>query len=168
MINIVQDWHWWVIGTLLIVLNALSRSVILTMLGLAAIIIGFILTIDPFFPVKHQMGGFVMLAMTLILISSLLNKGNLELFPKQGPLNEGPGKEHIGKTYTLEVPMFEGSGTLNIEGKIWPVDGRDLDKGTKVRVIGCRGETLLVVDEKAAQKFEAEKAKRAKESEQHV
>ena len=155
MINIVEDWHWWVIGTLLMVFNVFSRNKILIILGLVAIIVGFVLTLDPFFPVKHQLGGFLVLSTVLIFVTyGVFNKTVVV------PLNEGPGKELIGKRFILDVPMFEGNGTLNIEGTIWNIEGRDLPKGSEVRVIACRGETLLVVDEKAAKKFEKEKAQR--------
>ena len=155
MINIVEDWHWWVIGTLMMVFNVFSKTKILIIIGVAAIIVGFILTVEPLFPVKHQLGVFLVLSTMSIMASYYL-------FPPKEleKLNEGPGKEYIGKTYTLDVPMFEGNGTLNIDGKIWNIEGRDLPKGTTVRVISCRGETLLVTDENTLRKYEAEKAQK--------
>ena len=153
MINIVEDWHWWVIGTLIMVFNVFSKTKILIMLGLTAIIIGFILTVEPLFPVKHQLGVY-------IAVSSLMILSSFYLFPKGAPdkLNEGPGKEFIGNVYELDVPMFEGNGTLNIDGTIWNIEGRDLPKGTKVKVVSCRGETLLVIDEQTITKYEEKKA----------
>lgn len=156
MINIVEDWHWWVLGTLIMVFNVFSRNKTLVLLGLAAIIIGFVLTIEPLFPVKHQLGGYLVLSSLLLFLSHTVFSNKEE----PAPLNEGPGKDYIGKTFPLEVPVFEGNGTLKIDGKIWNVEGRDLPKGNEVRVIACRGDTLLVVDEQAAQKFEVEKAQK--------
>ena len=155
MINIVEDWHWWVIGTLMMVFNVFSKTKILIIIGVAAVIVGFILTVEPLFPVKHQLGVFLVLATMSIMASYYI-------FPPKEleKLNEGPGKEYIGKTYKLDVPMFEGNGTLNIDGKIWNIEGRDLPKGTVVRVVSCRGETLLVTDESTLQKYEAKKAQK--------
>lgn len=157
MINIVEDWHWWVVGTLILVLSSLSRSTTMILAGLAAIIIGFVLTVDPLFPVKHQIGGFFVLSTAFYLISTLFTRGKNQ----KEALNEGPGAAFVGKTFTLEYPIIEGSGTLKIDGKIWSIEGKDQEHGVDIRVIASRGETLLVVSEASAQKFEEEKARRA-------
>ena len=52
--------------------------------------------------------------------------------------------QHIGQCYDLIDPIVNGRGSVKIGDSIWRVEGPELPKGARVRVLGADG-TLLKV-----------------------
>jgi len=154
MINIVEDWHWWVLGTLLLVMSSLGRSSLLILLGIAGVVVGFLLTLDPFLPIKDQLGIFAVLSVTLVLIGQFILKPH-ERKQREDRVRD-VGRKLVGRTFILGEDLTDGVGTIKHDGEVWTIEGRDMRKGTEVRVISARGEVLRVANEETAKKAEAE------------
>jgi membrane protein implicated in regulation of membrane protease activity len=50
----------------------------------------------------------------------------------------------VGRVFTLEKPIIDGSGTVRIDDTIWRVAGPDTPAGTRVRVVEAKGANLTV------------------------
>ena len=50
----------------------------------------------------------------------------------------------IGREFTLEKPIVDGTGTVRIDDTIWRVAGPDAPAGSKVRVVQADGASLTV------------------------
>lgn len=55
------------------------------------------------------------------------------------------GQRHVGRTAVLEQPIEAGRGRIRLGDSWWIVEGPDLEKGVKVRVVAARG-TMLIVE----------------------
>jgi membrane protein implicated in regulation of membrane protease activity len=50
----------------------------------------------------------------------------------------------VGREFTLEKPIVDGSGTVRIDDTIWRVAGPDAPAGSRVRVVRADGASLTV------------------------
>ena len=50
----------------------------------------------------------------------------------------------IGREFTLEKPIVDGSGTVRIDDTIWRVAGPHAPAGSRVRVVQADGASLTV------------------------
>jgi hypothetical protein len=54
------------------------------------------------------------------------------------------GHSHIGQVLVLEKGLQNGSGSVRIGNRDWPVRGPNLPPGAKARVTGVDGSVLLI------------------------
>jgi membrane protein implicated in regulation of membrane protease activity len=50
----------------------------------------------------------------------------------------------VGRVFTLEKPIVDGSGTVRIDDTIWRVAGPDAPAGSRVKVVQVDGANLTV------------------------
>jgi inner membrane protein len=50
----------------------------------------------------------------------------------------------VGRVFTLEKPIIDGSGTVRIDDTVWRVAGPDTPAGSRVRVVKADGASLTV------------------------
>jgi inner membrane protein len=50
----------------------------------------------------------------------------------------------VGREFTLEKPIIDGSGTVRIDDTIWRVAGPDAPAGSRVRIVQADGASLTV------------------------
>jgi membrane protein implicated in regulation of membrane protease activity len=50
----------------------------------------------------------------------------------------------VGRVFTLEKPIIDGSGTVRIDDTVWRVAGPDSPAGSRVRVVQADGASLKV------------------------
>jgi inner membrane protein len=50
----------------------------------------------------------------------------------------------IGRTFTLEKPIVDGSGTVRVDDTVWRVTGSDIPAGRRVKVVRIDGTALHV------------------------
>jgi membrane protein implicated in regulation of membrane protease activity len=50
----------------------------------------------------------------------------------------------VGREFTLERPIVDGTGTVRIDDTIWRVAGPDAPAGSRVRVVQADGASLTV------------------------
>ena len=55
------------------------------------------------------------------------------------------GNQYIDRTFTLEKPIENGKGKIEVDDSIWKVEAEtDFKKGEKVKVVGVDGTVLKV------------------------
>jgi inner membrane protein len=50
----------------------------------------------------------------------------------------------VGRVFTLEKPIIDGTGTVRIDDTIWRVAGPDTPAGSRVRIVQADGASLTV------------------------
>ena len=50
----------------------------------------------------------------------------------------------VGRVFTLEKPIIDGSGTVRIDDTIWRVAGPNAPAGSRVRIVQADGASLRV------------------------
>jgi membrane protein implicated in regulation of membrane protease activity len=50
----------------------------------------------------------------------------------------------VGRVFTLEKPIVDGSGTIPIDDTVWRITGADVPAGCRVKVVRVEGTALHV------------------------
>jgi membrane protein implicated in regulation of membrane protease activity len=50
----------------------------------------------------------------------------------------------LGREFTLEKPIIDGTGTVRVDDTVWRVAGPDTPAGTRVKVVQVEGAKLTV------------------------
>ena len=135
-------WHWFILGCALVVLEILAPGVIFVWLGVAAIITGIIAM-----AISSLSWEFEFLIFTVLSVVSVFAGRALIRRRPTGtdhPLLNRRGEQYVGRVYTLDEAIVNGSGKLHIDDTIWKVSGNDLAAGTAVKVTGTHGVILQV------------------------
>ena len=91
---------------------------------------------------QWQLVWFCLLSLAAVLIA--LNYLRRNPLQSDRPLLNERAVQHIGQCYDLIDPIVNGRGSVKIGDLIWRVEGPELPKGSRVRVLGADG-TLLKV-----------------------
>ena len=54
------------------------------------------------------------------------------------------GQRHVGRTFTLDQPIANGTGVFRIGDSNWLIKGDDMPAGTLIHVMGTEGLSLIV------------------------
>ncbi len=137
-------WHWWVIGIVLGILEVFVSGTIIIWFGAAAFVVGLVMLVVPGLPWEAQL--------TLFSVLSVLSLFAWRAYAKRHPA-ESPdpnlnrrGERMMERRLTLEAPIVNGFGQVNVDDSRWKVRGPDLPAGANVRVVAVEG-TVLVVEE---------------------
>jgi membrane protein implicated in regulation of membrane protease activity len=129
-------WDWFVAGGVLLVLEVLAPGVFMLWLGLAALLVGAIsLVVD--WPWQAQ---FVAFAIAAIPAWRRLSRGTRT----DQPFLNRRADAFVGRVFTLEKPIVDGTGTIGIDDTVWRVSGPDTPAGSKVKVTRVDGAALHV------------------------
>ncbi len=91
---------------------------------------------------QWQLIWFCLLSLAAVLVAlKYLRKHPLE---SERPLLNERALQHIGHTFPLVDPIHNGRGSVHIGDTIWRVEGPDLPKGARVKVLGADGTVLKV------------------------
>src|SRR5712675_3269580 len=105
-------WDWFIAGGVLLVLEVLAPGVFMLWLGLAALLVGTIsLVVD--WPWQAQFVAFAVFAIAAIPIWRRLARqvGT----PSDQPFLNRRADAYVGRVFTLEKPIVDGSGTIGID-----------------------------------------------------
>ena len=137
-----EFWHWWILATLLVAFEMFVPSTVLLWPGIAAAIVGFILF------VASEIGW--QLQVLLFAALSVASLVSWRLYIKARPVHSDDSKlnrraEHyVGRLFTLEAPIVNGRGKLKADGMLWTMEGKDIETGALIRVVGTDGVILKV------------------------
>ncbi|ANE42918.1 NfeD family protein [Deinococcus puniceus] len=141
----VQPWHWWVLGSILLILEVAAPGVFFVWLALSAFSVGLIVFVLPM-PVVLQLllfGGFSLAAVLL----GRRYVGRLPVGGEEGDnLNLGAHR-FTGRTVTVTTAIENGIGRVRVGDSDWRATGPDAPAGSRVRVVGADGSTVQVVPE---------------------
>jgi membrane protein implicated in regulation of membrane protease activity len=134
-------WNWLILAAILLALEVMAPGVFLMWFGLAAAVtalIAFLFDISW----QWQLVWFCLLSLASVVVAlKYLRKHPLH---SDRPLLNERAVQHIGQSFDLVDPIVNGRGSVKIGDSIWRVEGPELPKGTRVRVLSADGSLLRV------------------------
>lgn len=143
-----EFWHWWIAGIALVIIEVFAPGAIFLWMGISAGVVGAVLLAVPDLSWQVQFLGFALLSVGSIAGWRVYHKRN----PTESdlPSLNRRGEQYVGRVFTLEDGISNGSGVVRVDDSRWKIEGEDLPAGTKVRVTGVEGTILKVEREVAA------------------
>jgi membrane protein implicated in regulation of membrane protease activity len=141
-LNNVVFWHWWILAGVLLILELTSPMFFFLWLGFAAVAVGLLLLAFPGMPLEAQLVLFGILS----IIAVVAWRKYREVHPPESdqPLLNRRGQQYTGRIFTLDHPIVNGVGKIEVDDSTWRVKGPDLEAGTRVRVVGVDGVVFVV------------------------
>jgi membrane protein implicated in regulation of membrane protease activity len=134
-------WNWMILAAILFVAELLAPGIFFMWFGVAAAATG-LLAFRYDIGWQWQLIWFCGLSLaTVLLANKYLRKHPLE---SERPFLNERALQHIGQTFALVDPIHNGRGSVHIGDTIWRVEGPDLPKGARVKVLGANGTVLKV------------------------
>lgn len=135
-------WHWWIAGVALVVLEVFVSGAFLIWLGVGALVTGALLYVVPGMAWEWQVTIFS--ALSVISIFAWRYYRNEHPEESDHPNLNMRGASYIGRTFTLDQPIENGSGKVKVDDSTWKVRGPDLPAGTQVKVTSVDGVVFVV------------------------
>ena len=133
------SWDWFIAGAVLLVLELLAPGVFMLWLGLAALLVGAISQfID--WDWQEQFIAFAVFSFAAIPLWRRLATRS----PTDQPFLNRRAEALVGRIFTLEKPIVDGSGTMRIDDTVWRITGANIPAGSRVTVTGVVGTALHV------------------------
>jgi inner membrane protein len=134
-------WNWFIVGVLLLVAEVIAPGIFMLWLGLAALLVGMVsLFVD--WTWQWQCAAFVVFAAAAFPLWRRL--GRKAERPTDQPFLNRRADAFVGRVFTLEKPIVDGSGTLGIGDTVWRVSGPDIPAGSRVKIARTDGPLLIV------------------------
>ncbi len=137
-----EFWHWWVLAAGLIAFEVIVPSTFFLWSGVAAVVVGLVLL------AASDIGW--QLQVLLFALLSVINVVAWRYYAKARPgRSDDPqlnrrAERYIGRQFTLEEPIVNGRGSINADGIIWKIEGKNFDAGIRVKIVGVDGVILKV------------------------
>jgi membrane protein implicated in regulation of membrane protease activity len=138
-------WHWLIIAVALITLEMLVPGAFFLWMGISAAIVGAILFLAPSLSLIMQVVIFAVLSVISLVMYKQYQKRNPVVIDE--PVLNRRGEQYIGRVFTLDAPIVNGIGKVNIDDSTWKIGGKDTAAGTRVRVTAVDGTILMVETE---------------------
>ncbi len=135
-------WNWLILGLLLIVLEVFSPGAFFMWFGISAGVTGIITWILPEMSWKWQLLVFAVLSVASIAAWRVYARKR-PIETDRATLNKR-GSHYIGRRFTLDEPMVNGRGRIQVDDTFWRTEGPDLAAGTTVEVVAVDGVVLRV------------------------
>ncbi|MGO3892404.1 MAG: NfeD family protein [Paenalcaligenes sp.] len=138
-----SPWPWFIIGCLLMALEALIPGVFILWIGAAALVVGLFVSVWPEAPLGIQ---FVVLAVAigLSLWAGLTLHRKRKLSAEQTALNSGL-QSYVGRHATAITTFAHGQGRVRLDDSFYSaLCSTAITEGDAVRIVGFEGATLLV------------------------
>ena len=144
MFSTLGTWNWLVFGLLLMGLELMLPGVFLFWIGLAALLVGLLsFVIAPSWQLQLLM--FAVFAAAAVPVWRRVARSNSGVSNSNPFLNKR-AEAMIGRVFTLEKPIVDGTGTVRIDDTIWRVAGPDTPAGSRVRIVRADGASLTVAE----------------------
>jgi inner membrane protein len=135
-------WNWFILGGLLLVMEIIAPGTFMLWLGMSAIIVG-VVSLLVVWPWQAQLVAFAVLSIASIILWRKFSPKLQEV--RAQPFLNRRTEGFIGRVFTLDKPIIDGSGTVRIDDTIWQVRGPDCPSGARVKVTDADGATLHVM-----------------------
>ncbi len=139
----IEFWHWWIAAIVLIVVEVFAPGTVALWMGVSAAVVGLLLLAVPGLSWQTQFLVFAILSVATV-IGWRTYQLRYPTVSDQPTLNRR-GEQYIGRVFTLDEAIVNGTGKIHVDDTMWKVVGADLAEGTQVRVTGVEG-TLLTVE----------------------
>ncbi len=133
-------WNWLIFGFILMALELTAPGVFLFWFGLAALLVGLVsFAAHPSWQVQLLL--FAVFALAAVPVWRRLARGR---GADSNPFLNRRAAALVGRVFTLEKPIVDGTGTVRIDDTIWRVAGPDAPAGSRVKVVQADGANLTV------------------------
>jgi inner membrane protein len=133
---------WLSVGLLLIAAETMAPGLFMIWLGLAALVIFFIVWLIPGMSLLMQVVLFVF---SFVMIGIYFQFFRGKETPSDKPFLNRRGEQLIDQVYPLETAIVNGHGRVKIGDAFWTVQGADMPVNGLVRVVAVDSMTLKVV-----------------------
>ena len=135
-------WHWWMLAGVLLILELTTPVFFFLWIAFSAAAVGFLLLVIPSMSIEIQLVSFGVLS----IVAVITWRKYRETHPPTSdqPLLNQRGLQYAGRVFTLEHPINNGVGKVQVDDSTWRVKGPDLPAGTRVRVTGVDGVVFVV------------------------
>ena len=135
-------WNWLILGFILMALELTAPGVFLFWLGLAALLVGSVsFAINPSWQAQLLMFAVFTAAAVPAWRYFATSASSHSV---SNPFLNKRTEAMIGRVFTLEKPIVDGSGTVRIDDTIWRVAGPDTPAGSRVKIVQADGASLTV------------------------
>ena len=136
-----EFWHWLVLGVVLAIIEVFAPGAFFLWLGISAGIVGVILWAIPGLSWEIQLLVFAILSVASVVIA----RRYLTAHPLKTDLPNlnQRGQQYVGRTFTLDEPVINNQGKIQVDDSTWKISCDDCDAGTKVIISGVDGVVLL-------------------------
>jgi len=142
MFSTLGTWNWLVFGIILMALELVAPGVFLFWLGLAALLVGLLsFVVHPSW--QLQILTFAVFAAAAVPLWRRVARSHTAV-SKSNPFLNKRADALVGRVFTLEKPIIDGSGTVRIDDTIWRVAGPDAPAGSRVKIVRADGASLTV------------------------
>ena len=142
MFSTLGTWNWLIFGFILMALELLAPGVFMFWLGLAALLVGLLsFAVNPSWQTQFLM--FAVFAAAAVPLWRRVARSNSAV-SKSNPFLNKRTDALIGRVFTLEKPIIDGSGTVRIDDTVWRVAGPDTPAGSRVKIVQADGASLTV------------------------
>jgi membrane protein implicated in regulation of membrane protease activity len=142
MFSTLGTWNWLIFGFILMALELAAPGVFLFWLGLAALLVGLLsFAITPSW--QTQLLMFAAFAAAAVPAWRHFSRSSTAASESNPFLNKRT-EALIGRVFTLEKPIIDGSGTVRIDDTVWRVAGPDAPAGSRVKIVRADGASLTV------------------------
>jgi membrane protein implicated in regulation of membrane protease activity len=135
-------WHWWILAGILLIIELSTPVYFFLWLSFSAAAVGFLLLVFPSIPTEAQLVLFGILSVVAVLAWRRYRETHLP--ESDQPLLNQRGQQYTGRVFTLDHPIINGEGKVEVDDSTWRVKGPDLPAGTRIRVSGVDGVIFIV------------------------
>jgi len=137
-IETIEFWHWLVIGVFFLALEVFAPGAILMWFGFGGLLTGFLLWLIPAMNLEWQVLIFAVFSGVSLLVWRKFGINNDDIKTDQPHLNNRL-QSYIGQKTILIKAIENGTGLAKVGDSAWKVQGEDLPKGTRVKIVGLNG-----------------------------
>lgn len=134
-------WNWFIAGGVLLLLELLAPGSFLLWFGIAAIVTG-ALSFGIGWAWQTQFIVFAVISLLLVPLWRRIARSSNAITDQ--PFLNRRNVGMVGRGFTLEKPIVNGTGTVRIDDTIWRIAGPDLAAGSRVKVVRADGAELWV------------------------
>ena len=138
----IEFWHWWIAAIVLIVIEVFLPGTVALWMAVSAAVVGLLLLAVPDVTWETQFMVFAVLSVATV-IGWRAYQLRYPTVSDQPTLNRR-GEQYVGRVFTLDEAIVNGTGKIHVDDTMWKVVGVDLPEGTQVRVTGVAGTVLTV------------------------
>ncbi len=139
----IEFWHWWIAAIVFMVVEVFAPGTVALWMAVSAAAVGLLLLAIPDATWQTQFLVFAVLSVATV-IGWRTYQLRYPTVSDQPTLNRR-GAQYVGRVFTLDEAIVNGTGKIHVDDTMWKVVGEDLPEGTQVRVTGVEG-TLLTVE----------------------
>ena len=142
MFKTLGTWNWLIFGFILMALELAAPGVFLFWLGLSALLVGLLsFLIQPSWQTQLLMFAVFSVAAVPLWRRFAFTSRSASI---SNPFLNKRTDAMVGREFTLEKPIVNGTGTVRIDDTIWRVAGPDAPAGSRVKIVQADGASLTV------------------------